>query len=138
MREFVDALMPTPAETELAELVAGGRRERRSARRSSSTRATSRRSSRWPSCWSIAMPRDEALAAAGAHPRDGRDPTGRRAGPHARVATVEDAHGELDALLERVKDDDAARQEFLDLLELLGPDDPRTASYRKALTTRLF
>jgi putative thioredoxin len=44
----------------------------------------------------------------------------------------------LDALLDRVKGDDAARQELLDLLEVLGPDDPRTAAYRKALTTRLF
>ncbi len=44
----------------------------------------------------------------------------------------------LDSLLARVRDDDAARQEFLDLLEVLGPDDPRTATYRKALTARLF
>jgi putative thioredoxin len=44
----------------------------------------------------------------------------------------------LDALLEKVRDDDAARQEFIDLLEVLGPDDPRTATYRKALTARLF
>jgi putative thioredoxin len=44
----------------------------------------------------------------------------------------------LDALLDQVRDDDAARQEFLDLLEVLGPDDPRTAAYRKALTARLF
>lgn len=44
----------------------------------------------------------------------------------------------LDALLERVKDDEDARREFLDLLEVLGPDDPRTATYRKALTGRLF
>jgi putative thioredoxin len=44
----------------------------------------------------------------------------------------------LDALLDRVRDDDTARQEFVDLLEVLGPDDPRTASYRKALTARLF
>ena len=46
--------------------------------------------------------------------------------------------GKLDALLDRVKDDEAARQEFIDLLELLGPSDPRTAEYRKALTSRLF
>ncbi|MDQ1439006.1 MAG: putative thioredoxin [Acidimicrobiaceae bacterium] len=45
---------------------------------------------------------------------------------------------ELDSLLDRVKGDDEARQRFLDLLEVLGPDDPRTASYRKALTARLF
>ena len=44
----------------------------------------------------------------------------------------------LDHLLDRVKEDDEARQEFLDVLELMGPDDPRTASYRKALTARLF
>ncbi len=46
--------------------------------------------------------------------------------------------GKLDALLDRVKDDEEARQEFVDLLELLGPGDPRTAQYRKALTSRLF
>ncbi len=34
----------------------------------------------------------------------------------------------LDALLPKVKDDEEARQEFLDLLETLGPDDPRTAA----------
>lgn len=44
----------------------------------------------------------------------------------------------LDDLLDRVKGDDAARQEFVDLLEVLGADDPRTADYRKKLTQRLF
>ena len=44
----------------------------------------------------------------------------------------------LDSLLTKVKDDEGARQEYLDLLETLGPDDPRTAQYRKALATRLF
>lgn len=44
----------------------------------------------------------------------------------------------LDGLLDRVKDDDDARQEFLDVLELMGADDPRTATYRKALSSRLF
>ena len=43
----------------------------------------------------------------------------------------------LDALLDRVKDDPAAKQEYLDLLELMG-DDARVAGYRKALTARLF
>jgi putative thioredoxin len=44
----------------------------------------------------------------------------------------------LDGLLARVKEDEAARQEYLDLLETLGPDDPRTARYRKALAAALF
>lgn len=44
----------------------------------------------------------------------------------------------LDSLLDRVKDDDEARQEYLDLLEVMGPEDPRTATYRKKLTSRLF
>jgi putative thioredoxin len=44
----------------------------------------------------------------------------------------------LDALLPRVKDDADARQEFIDLLETLGPDDERTGRYRKALSARLF
>jgi putative thioredoxin len=37
-----------------------------------------------------------------------------------------------------VGEDESARQEFLDLLETLGPDDPRTTDYRKALAARLF
>lgn len=53
------------------------------------------------------------------------------------VATA-DVDTLLDGLLDRVKDDPDARQEFLDLLETLGPDDPRTLSYRKALSARLF
>jgi putative thioredoxin len=44
----------------------------------------------------------------------------------------------LDGLLDRVRGDDEARQEFVDLLETLGPDDPRTAAYRKALSAKLF
>jgi len=44
----------------------------------------------------------------------------------------------LDSLLDRVRDDEAARQQFVDVLETLGPDDPRTAQYRKALAARLY
>lgn len=54
------------------------------------------------------------------------------------TAGTDGIEAKLDALLERVRVDDAARQEYIDLLEILGPDDPRTASYRKALTARLF
>ena len=44
----------------------------------------------------------------------------------------------LDDLLARAPADDAARQELVDLLEALGPEDPRTARYRRALASRLF
>lgn len=50
----------------------------------------------------------------------------------------EEVEAKLTELLEIVKDDDAARQQFIDLLELLGPDDPRTSVFRRKLTTRLF
>jgi putative thioredoxin len=61
-----------------------------------------------------------------------------RLGPGGRADEGDDLGVRLDALLERVRDDPAARQELLDVLELLGPDDPRTLTYRRALTTRLF
>jgi putative thioredoxin len=56
------------------------------------------------------------------------------------VAFADDAQvdARLNDLLERVRDDDTARQEFVDLLETLGADDPRTNSFRRALATRLF
>jgi putative thioredoxin len=44
----------------------------------------------------------------------------------------------LNDLLERVREDDSARQEFVDLLETLGPEDPRTSSFRRALAARLY
>lgn len=44
----------------------------------------------------------------------------------------------LDALLLRVKTDEEARQEFVDLLELLGPTHELTAEYRKKLSSALF
>jgi len=49
-----------------------------------------------------------------------------------------DMEAKLDELLGRVRDDDAARQEFVDLLEAMGADDPRTNEYRRALAARLF
>jgi putative thioredoxin len=44
----------------------------------------------------------------------------------------------LDELLDRVREDEAARQEFVDLLETMGAGDPRTNEYRRALAARLF
>lgn len=44
----------------------------------------------------------------------------------------------LDALLPRVKGDDEARQEYLDLLELLGAAHAQSGDYRRRLSSALF
>jgi putative thioredoxin len=64
----------------------------------------------------------------------------RHLGATARLALnpVDNLDAELDALLLRVKDDEVARQEYLDILETMGGSDPRTAKYRKLLTAKLF
>jgi putative thioredoxin len=50
----------------------------------------------------------------------------------------DDHDATLTALLDRVKDYDEARQQFVDILELMGPHDPRTAQYRRQLASRLY
>jgi putative thioredoxin len=59
-----------------------------------------------------------------------------QAGPDDGGGT--DVEPRLRDLLERVKDDDDARREYVDLLEILGPDDPRTPQYRRDLAARLY
>ncbi|HEX3841194.1 MAG TPA: tetratricopeptide repeat protein [Acidimicrobiales bacterium] len=84
---------------------------------------------------------DEAIAILGRIPET---PEIRRLLAAARLASRQVDVSEvgvddlLSGLLDRVKEDPDARQEFVDLLETLGPDDPRTSSYRKALAARLF
>jgi putative thioredoxin len=82
---------------------------------------------------------DEALALLARIPESDRT---RKVAAAARLAageTPDDDHdATLTALLDRVKDDPDARQEYVDILELMGPEDPRTATYRKQLTARLF
>ena len=58
----------------------------------------------------------------------------------ARAAFVpnDDFDKQLTDLLVRVKTDEDAKREFLEVLEKMGPNDPRTADYRKKLTARLF
>jgi putative thioredoxin len=80
---------------------------------------------------------DEALALLARIPESAEV---RRIAAVARIDpdTKDDVTDELDGLLDQVKDDDVARQRYLDLLEVMGADDPRTAGYRKQLTARLF
>ena len=58
----------------------------------------------------------------------------------ARSAFVPDDEydKQLTALLLSVKTDDQAKQQYLDTLQRMGPNDPRTSDYRKKLTAQLF
>lgn len=80
---------------------------------------------------------DEALELLERIPESDRT---RQLAATARIgeAPDDDHDATLSALLDRVKEDDDARQQFVDILELMGPSDPRTADYRRRLTQRLF
>jgi putative thioredoxin len=79
---------------------------------------------------------EEALEVLGRVPES---PRSRHLAARARTGdSVGDVEAKLDDLLGRVKGDEDARQEFVDLLELLGPDDPRTAGWRRRLTSALY
>ncbi len=63
----------------------------------------------------------------------------RRITALARTGGIgDDVEATLAELLVNVKTDDEARAKFLDLLEVLGPDDPRSALWRRKLSTALF
>lgn len=137
VRQFVAALVPTAAELELAALLDAGDE--------ASLLTVLERVPGHPVATVALAERyvadgrgDEALALLAKIPET--DET-RRVAALARTGgepAPDDAEAKLDALLPKVKGDDEARQEFLDLLELLGPEDPRTAEYRKALSRQLF
>ncbi len=61
-----------------------------------------------------------------------------RTGLTAADSQNADIETRLERLLDQVKGDDDARQEFLDLLAVLGADHPNTAEWRKRLSNRLF
>jgi len=142
VREFVQELLPSETETKVAELVAAGDE-------ASLRDALELEPDNEPAIVALGEllvdkgSRDEALSLLERIPETTET---RRVAALARVGDELPADGpageevtaKLDALLEQVRDDDEARQDFVDLLELLGPADPRTAHYRKALTSRLF
>jgi putative thioredoxin len=142
VREFVDRLMPSDAELALEELVAAGDE-------ASLRAALEQKPDHHDAIVALAEllaarradgDADEALALLGRIPETADT---RRVAALVRIGADDAAAGDditakLDGLLNRVKDDDAARQEYVDLLEVLGADDPRTAEYRKRLTSRLF
>lgn len=135
VRDFVDKLMPVPELTEVEQLVAAGDE--------ASLRAALQ-----------IEPEDEAAnaALAGLLIDGGRTeeavelleripatPEVRRLLALARIGSPDgDVETELAGLLGSVKHDEDARQRFVDLLEVLGPEDPRTAAWRKRLSAALF
>ena len=138
VRAFVERLLPTELESEVDALVAAG--DEASLRRALDLDADHEPAILGLAELLIADDRgDEALELLGRIPET---PATRRVAAMARAGDVADdldhVGPTLDALLDRVKTDDAARQEYVDLLELLGPDDPRTADYRRKLTARLY
>ena len=137
VQAFVDKLLPSEEESEVDRLLAVG--DERSLRRVLQLDPTNE-----PATVALAEllvgdgRADEALLLLERIPETAE---ARRVKALARVGddvAVDDIDERLTGLLDRVKDDDDARQQFIDLLEVLGPEDPRTREYRKALTARLY
>jgi putative thioredoxin len=136
VREFVTRLLPGEEESELAELIAvGDIPSLRAALELDPDNETA--IVKLAELFVGEGRTDEALELLAKIPET---PETRRIAALARtgVQVGPDLEGTLDALLDRVKEDEAARQEFIDLLEVMGPEDPRTSAYRRKLTARLF
>ena len=141
VREFVDRLLPSEADEEIDKLVAAGDE-------ASLRRALERQADHEGAIVALAEllarrqrdgDADEALALLGRIPET---PETRRVAALVRTggdgASSEEITAELDALLGQVKGDEEARQRYVDLLDVLGTDHPRTADYRRRLTAQLF
>ncbi len=141
--EFVERLLPSEAEEQVSALVAAGDEQ-------SLRQALELKPDHHDAIVGLAEllagrrangDEDEALALLGRIPESAE--TRRvaalvRTGASDGESSGDEITAKLDALLDQVKADDDARQEYVDLLEVLGSDDPRTADYRKRLTSRLF
>ena len=136
VKEFVDALLPSEEQLAVAELVAAG--DEASLRLALSLE---------PANEDVIVALAELLIAEGGNDEAlallARIPESDRTRHVAALARVGDApdddyDDQLTALLAQVKTDDEARQKYVDILELMGPSDPRTAEYRRRLTSQLY
>ena len=137
VQAFVDQLLPSEEETEVESLLAAGDEE--SLRRA--LELDPDHEGAIVALASLLVDRgdnDDALALLERIPETAETRRVKALARTGPVAEDDDVTATLDDLLTRVKDDDDARQEFVDLLEVLGPDDPRTAEYRKRLTAQLY
>src|SRR5215471_1303480 len=127
VKQFVENLLPTETESKIAELVARG--DEASLR--SALELDPGNEDAVIGLAELLVDKGESTEALSLLDRIPESPETRRVAALARVGdelSAEGAAGEevtskLDALLDRVKDDGNARQDFVDLLELLGPDD---------------
>ncbi len=136
VQQFVDNLLPSQDEQAVSDLVAAG--DEASLRLALSMDPMNEEATvKLADLLVAAGNTDEALELLARIPES--DET-RRVAAKARMgdAPQDDYDQQLAALLDRVKGDDDARQQFIDILELMGPDDPRTADYRRQLTARLY
>ena len=142
VREFVQRLVPTPEMTEVERLLAAG--DEASLR--AALEIESDNAAAVTALAALLIDGGRADEATGLLERIPDTPETRRLMALARAAGSGDAAGagasdieaELASLLPVVKADEDARQRFVDLLEVLGPDDPRTAAWRKRLSAALF
>lgn len=136
VQQFVASLRPTEAQTELSQLIAAGDEEslrkaleldpgNEDAVIALATMLVERGDSDEALALLARIPETERVRQLAAQARLGNEPT-------------DDFDAKLAALIDQVKDDEDARQAYLDILEVMGPEDPRTAGYRKQLTARLF
>lgn len=135
VRDFVDKLVPVPELTEVERLVeAGDEASLRAALRiepedEAATLALA----------GLLIDEDRAEEAVELLERIPATPEVRRLLALVRIGSPDgDVETELAGLLGSVKHDEDARQRFVDLLEVLGPEDPRTAAWRKRLSAALF
>ncbi len=137
VEQFVQRLVPTEEETEVQRLVAAGDE-------SSLRRALELEPDNEAAVVALAealVARGDTEEALGLLERVPESAEVRRVKAAARLGgdgAGDDVEARLQGLLDRVKHDDDARQQFVDLLEVLGPDDPRPREYRKQLTARLY
>jgi putative thioredoxin len=136
VQQLVQALLPDPTQTRVIELLAQGTEE---ALRDAVALAPGNEDAIYTLADVLIRTgkAEEALTFLVRLPETDRV---RKLGAMARLAMnpVDNLDVELDALLLRVKDDEVARREYLDILETMGSIDPRTAKYRKLLTQKLF
>jgi putative thioredoxin len=135
--EFVQRLLPTEQESEVDALVAAG--DEASLRRALDLDADHEGAVVGLAELLVAQEQgEEALALLERIPETAevrRVAALARTGGGAGNGNVE---ARLEDLLGQVKADPDARQEFVDLLEIMGTDDPRTSVYRRRLTTQLY